>query len=390
MSEPSPAPQGPHIPWQQDQQAQPVTQPQPPALTGQVPASYPDAPAHQVGAPHNLPSTQQPPVLPPPGWRPGLHHQTQELGYHRLALSDPKNRWYTPLLEALIGVPIYLLVSTVLGIALLVPAMMRIFDEQAASGQLSIDATATTRELTAQLQSQALSDPLMFALFFGSVALMFPCLWLARLIVGPKPWGLIHSVAGRMRWGWLATCTAVAAIMFLAVPLGTAALAREPLLGAPTISGTTLTMMLALVVLIVPFQAYAEELVFRGYLMQTIGRWLKHPAWAIVLPAPLFMLGHMYDVWAQLSILVMGIAAGYVTWRTGGLEAAVALHVVNNLLAMSLGIFGSADPFVLEGSTPAMLVSSIITQGLYVLVVVLLARRRSLGRTRTAQVWVKQ
>ncbi|WP_237234214.1 CPBP family intramembrane glutamic endopeptidase [Rothia nasisuis] len=365
-------------PWQMQQsQHHPAPYTYPPEQTGQVPAPYP--------------APQVPVQVPPPGWRPGYVAQTQELGYHRLALADPKNRWFTPLLEALIGVPIYLVISVVLSVALLVPSLMRSLNEQAASGQLTIDATATANEVATQLQAAALEDPLIFVLFFGSVALMFPCLWLARLIVGPKPWGLVHSVAGRMRWGWLGICTLIATLMFVAVPLIMGALAGEPFFtSGATASGWTLAILLVLVVLLVPFQAYAEELVFRGYLMQTLGRWLRNPAWAIVLPAPLFMLGHMYDLWAQLSILFMGIAAGFVTWRTGGLEAAIALHVVNNLLAMGLGIFGAADPFAAQGSTPAMLVSSIVTQGLYVLVVVLVANRRRLARTRTAQVWVKQ
>ena len=148
--------------------------------------------------------------------------------------------------------------------------------------------------------------------------------------------------------------------------------------------------MLVAIALVVPVQAYAEELVFRGYLMQTIGRWLKHPAWAIVIPAPLFMLGHLYDLWGQLSVLVMGLAAGYITWCTGGLEAAIALHVVNNLLAMSFGVLGMADPFLQEGSTVGMFISSLVSNGLFVLVVIWAANRRGLERTRPALVWVKE
>jgi hypothetical protein len=45
------------------------------------------------------------------------------------------------------------------------------------------------------------------------------------------------------------------------------------------------------ILLLVPLQAAAEEYIFRGYLMQSIGRWLRHPAFAILLPVPLFVLG---------------------------------------------------------------------------------------------------
>jgi hypothetical protein len=62
-----------------------------------------------------------------------------------------------------------------------------------------------------------------------------------------------------------------------------------------------------------------------------IGRWLRHPAFAILLPVPLFVLGHGYDLLGQIGVGLFAVAAGWLTWRTGGLEAAIALHVVNNL-----------------------------------------------------------
>ncbi|MDO4897713.1 MAG: type II CAAX endopeptidase family protein [Rothia sp. (in: high G+C Gram-positive bacteria)] len=317
--------------------------------------------------------------VPPPGWRPGYRAETQQLGYHRLALADPKNRWWTPLVELAIAAPVYLVLSLLVTVLLFV-ALFSDLDPAINSGVLGTLQT---------IQSAALESPVMFAYVFGSVALMFPAMWLARIIMGPRPWGLVHSVAGRMRWGWLLMCLGIAALFFVVLPFGLDFALGSQLVASPTASGTKLILLLVLVALIVPFQAYAEELVFRGYLIQTLGRWLKHPAWAIVLPAPLFMLGHAYDLWAQLSILVMGLAAGFVTWRTGGLEAAIALHIVNNLVAMTLGIYGLADPFVQGGSTWGSLVSSVLTQGVFVLVVLWAAKKRGIERVRTAQVWVK-
>lgn len=357
---------------------------------GVVPApSEQEVPWHTPVIPQT-PNIQPPLSLPPVGWRPGYRQEPQELGYHRLALADPKHRWWKPLVEAVIGVPLYLALSVALSVALLLPGMIRTLNEQAASGQMTIDATTTVAEINAQLESQALQDPLTFILMFGSVALMFPCLWLARLIMGPKPWGLIHSVAGRVRWGWLMVCLGVAAVLLIVIPLTLDISTGSTYQLAPQAEGTTLVVLLICIALIVPFQAYAEELVFRGFLMQSIGRWLKHPAWAILLPAPLFMLGHMYDLWGQLSVLTLGIAAGYMTWRTGGLEAAIALHIVNNLIAMTFGVFGLADPFLQEGSNLAGFISSLATNGIFVLAVVLLAKKKNLARTRPAQVWVKE
>ncbi|MGH1977358.1 CPBP family intramembrane glutamic endopeptidase [Rothia sp. L_38] len=369
-------PNEPRIPWQ-------TPAPNPPQT---VAPGYGPASAHPQGqVPHPLATHPNPVPLPPVGWRPGYRQEKQNLGYHRLSHADPKGAWWKPLVEAVIGVPLYLVLSLLLVVAFFFVLLLGLDPALPADPSYLILAASP-----GILEQEALRSPATFVFLFGSVALMFPALWLARLILGPKPWGLIHSVTGRMRWGWLATCFGIAALLIVALPL-----AFDMALGARYVPSTTLPVsgliaMLVAIALVVPVQAYAEELVFRGYLMQTIGRWLKHPAWAIVIPAPLFMLGHLYDLWGQLSVLVMGLAAGYITWRTGGLEAAIALHMVNNLLAMSFGVLGMADPFLQEGSTVGMFISSLVSNGLFVLVVIWAANRRRLERTRPALVWVKE
>ncbi|WP_237206975.1 CPBP family intramembrane glutamic endopeptidase [Rothia nasimurium] len=368
-------PNDPYIPWQT-----PAHHPAQGAAPGAAPAS-----AHvQEQVPHPLASHPNPVPLPPVGWRPGYRQEKQDLGYHRLSHADPKGAWWKPLVEAVIGVPLYLVLSLLLVVAFSFVLLLGL--DPALPADPSYLLLAASSEI---LEQDALRSPATFVFLFGSVALMFPALWGARLILGPKPWGLIHSVAGRMRWGWLATCCGLAALLVVVLPL-----AFDLAVGARYIPSTSLPTggliaMLVAIILVVPVQAYAEELVFRGYLMQTIGRWLKHPAWAIIIPAPLFMLGHLYDLWGQLSVLVMGLAAGYITWRTGGLEAAIALHVVNNLLAMSFGVLGMADPFLQQGSTVGMFISALVSNGLFVLVVIWVARKKGIERTRTAQVWVK-
>ncbi|WP_237199258.1 CPBP family intramembrane glutamic endopeptidase [Rothia nasimurium] len=364
-----------------------MSTPNEPRIPWQTPAPNPPqaaAPGYGAASAHPLATHPNPVPLPPVGWRPGYRQEKQNLGYHRLSHADPKGSWWKPLVEAVIGVPLYLVLSLLLVVAFSFVLLLGL--DPALPADPSYLLLAASSEI---LEQDALRSPATFVFLFGSVALMFPALWGARLILGPKPWGLIHSVAGRMRWGWLATCFGIAALLIVALPL-----AFDMALGARYVPSTTLPVsgliaMLVAIVLVVPVQAYAEELVFRGYLMQTIGRWLKHPAWAIVIPAPLFMLGHLYDLWGQLSVLVMGLAAGYITWRTGGLEAAIALHVVNNLLAMSFGVLGMADPFLQQGSTVGMFISALVSNGLFVLVVIWVARKKGIERTRTAQVWVK-
>ena len=92
-----------------------------------------------------------------------------------------------------------------------------------------------------------------------------------------------------------------------------------------------------------PFQAAAEEYVFRGILMQTLGAWVRWAPLAIVLPTVLFAFGHIYDVWGLLDVAAFGLAAAWITWRTGGLEAGIVMHTVNNVvlfLLLASGVLG--------------------------------------------------
>ena len=105
------------------------------------------------------------------------------LTYHRLSHADPKSRWFSPLLEGLLGVAVFIGLNLIISVALAVAIM--------GSG-LSLQDVATNR-------SVIMEHPALFALTFLSLIAIVPSLFLARLVVGPKPWGLIHSVAGRLR-----------------------------------------------------------------------------------------------------------------------------------------------------------------------------------------------
>ena len=97
------------------------------------------------------------------------------------------------------------------------------------------------------------------------------------------------------------------------------------------------------ILLLVPFQAAAEEYVFRGILMQSLGAWVRWAPLAIVLPTVLFAFGHIYDIWGLLDVAAFGLAAAWITWRTGGLEAGIVMHTVNNVvlfLLLASGVLG--------------------------------------------------
>ncbi len=96
----------------------------------------------------------------------------------------------------------------------------------------------------------------------------------------------------------------------------------------------------AAALLLTPLQCAAEEMVFRGYLMQAFGRLCRRPVVPAIASSVLFTLPHLYnpEVAAYgLAIMAanyfaMGLFLAVVTLRDGRLELAIGAHAGNNLL----------------------------------------------------------
>lgn len=183
--------------------------------------------------------------------------------------------------------------------------------------------------------------PLTFAL--ATVALMMPAAMAAVTILGGRRAGTLASITGRFRWPvlWRSAVVAcgvmtVSFAIFMLIPDPTSAPVSAPSL-------SRVLTMLAVIILLVPVQSAAEEVVFRGLLPQTLGSKIASPWIAYGLPIVPFVAGHVYDVPGQISVAVFAIVASWLTWRSGGIELAVGLHVVNNLFAFGMGAFGLVD-----------------------------------------------
>ncbi|MBG6182924.1 membrane protease YdiL (CAAX protease family) [Arthrobacter sp. CAN_A214] len=295
---------------------------------------------------------------------------TDTFDYHRLYRSWSGYRWWKPLLTGLLGLTFYILLIVVLFLAAVVVAL------QSDEGLAFYGDRLATVDLT---------DPLVFAFSMVLLILMIPALASAALITGPRPIGLLSSVQGRIRWGWLGRCLGAAiavyalsfAISFLLPPVLPGGSGGSG--GSGFSVGDSTALLAGMTLLLVPFQAAAEEYVFRGYLVQTIGSWLRHPAFAILIPVPFFVLGHGYDPLGQTDVAFFAIFAGWITWRTGGLEAAIAAHAVNNCLIFLFGAYGLVDVNAQEGSVAA-LVLSIATMATFAAVV--LRMSGNIERTR--------
>ena len=75
-----------------------------------------------------------------------------------------------------------------------------------------------------------------------------------------------------------------------------------------------------------------EEILFRGFAFRPLEeKW--GPRWAILITALLFALVHM-DFIRLIPTFLLGLAFGYVSWKTRSIYPAMALHVLNNGLAL--------------------------------------------------------
>jgi len=181
--------------------------------------------------------------------------------------------------------------------------------------------------------------PLQQAAGALSLAVLIPyCMLLQHLLYG-VPSRSLHSVAGRFRYG----------------VFGRALLAFGPLLLVVIASGfllapvdrvpwSTVDLVAYFVIgmLLTPLAAAGEEYGFRGFMFRVVGGWTRDARFGavigITIPTVLFSLFHgSLDPYILTSYLVLFGSLAIVTWRTGGLETAIVLHVVYNVTALVLG-----------------------------------------------------
>jgi len=299
------------------------------------------------------------------------------LPYHRLHEAGSPG-WWRPV----VGICIMLAGLTVIGATVaLIPFALW----YAATGANVQDSLTTLVDLKHP-------TPAGLAYLNVTLALMIPLTWFVnRVMHGLLPrW--LASVQPRIRWQFLLACMGVAVVALVATLLvGSVVPGQSGDVGtkANAFTSTTRDYLLVIAVL-TPFQAAGEEYLFRGYLTQAFGG-LFHRAWvAVLVPAFLFGLAHGLgqSVPVFFDRFAFGLVAGALVVLTGGLEAGIAMHVLNNWLAFGLALaYGDmASTLNPSGgswwSIPVTLTQSLVYLGLAVLV----SRRMGLATTTTARV----
>ncbi len=249
-------------------------------------------------------------------------------------------------------------------------------------------------EKAATLQTVDPAALLYLNLVLGSMVLV--TWFVVRVIHQLRPRWLM-SVKPRIRWKFFFACLGIAVVALAAqVVVGN-------LLPGDTESDmtgklndfTATSLAIALVVIFTtPLQAAGEEYVFRGYLLQAVGSLFgvhesvvkqRLSRWgAIFITATAFAFAHgVQNFPLFFDRFAFGLIAAWLVTLTGGLEAGIALHILNNFLAFGFAVaFGDLTQTLTVSTVSWWNIVLTVTQsGVYLGLVLLVARRMGIQTT---------
>jgi uncharacterized protein len=349
-------------------------------VTGQRPDEQhgwppPQPPQAQPPQTQAWPSPQPSQAWPPPqAWQPYPTFPHSEPQPYHLMLRTWTYAWWKPALGIVISFAAFFVLAALVFIA--VAVVIATFQ----SGSFLDD-------LSAIFELDSVGPEALLGLNLGLGAMILVTWFVMRFVHRMRPrW--LTSVVPKMRWKFFAACLGLAVVALVAQVLVGAAVpggAGDDLGGALN-DFTVSTSLAALVVLLTtPLQAAGEEYLFRGYLLMAVGSMFRNRWVAIVATATLFALAHGAQNFPLFfDRFMFGLIAGWLVVRTGGLEAAIALHILNNFLAFGIALaFGDLGESLNVSEVSWWNILLTLTQsGVYTLLVVLLAHRMGL-QTRT-------
>ncbi|MEM8871328.1 MAG: type II CAAX endopeptidase family protein [Pseudomonadota bacterium] len=213
---------------------------------------------------------------------------------------------------------------------------------------------ATEQPFDAELAKlSALGSPLALVAaltsFLGSILFVWGSV---RLLHGINPRALLSF---RYRFEWRDMLIGFAAVIGIGI---VAVLLSLPVQAyVPNVSWPVWLFWVGPVLAVTLIQVFAEELLFRGYLQSHLAARFANPLIWMGVPSVLFGAAHIGNAAAfgsnawlvLLAPTLVGLIAADVTARTGGIAAAVGIHLGNNALGLLLvavpGPFGVVSLF---------------------------------------------
>jgi membrane protease YdiL (CAAX protease family) len=175
------------------------------------------------------------------------------------------------------------------------------------------------------------------ALMLASVFFMAGIVLVMRL-VHQRSFQTLISPAQRISWKRFFQGFMVWLVLLGIISLGEAMLYPGRYVLTLDLSRYIPFVFLALV--LIPIQTSAEELFFRGYILQSVGMRLRNIWILSAISGFVFMVPHFLNPEAQVNYPLMGLyyfligsVLAYITLRDGRLELALGLHAANNLFS---------------------------------------------------------
>jgi len=217
-----------------------------------------------------------------------------------------------------------------------------------------------------------------------SLAALIPAAALAIVAANRLGPGWLCSVLGRMRWRllWRFLWLALAVVVGATLVAGFLTPVEETDASMEVVSLGRWLSLAVVILLTTPLQAAGEEVGFRGYQMQALGAWFRTPWVGIVATSLVFAFAHGSQNPALfVDRLGFGLVAAWLVVRTGGLEASIALHTVNNVITFLIAAaFDGVDDALTVTEAPWSLAVLDIAQALvFAVFVVRLVKRREVA-----------
>ncbi|MBN9792534.1 CPBP family intramembrane metalloprotease domain-containing protein [Pseudonocardia sp. TMWB2A] len=192
---------------------------------------------------------------------------------------------------------------------------------------------------------RGLLTPTMHACGLLATGLIIPwSMFIQRWLYG-VPGASLHSVFSRFRLDLFARALFVIAPAFVVLNV-----VSNYILPAESTAWvqSDLLWMLAVTLLLMPLQAAGEEYGIRGLIFRVAGSWGRGPRSSLVLgiavSTVVFASIHLAgNPWLYLWYFILAVSAALITWRTGGIEIAVVIHVAFNTLSFVFAIAMSSD-----------------------------------------------
>jgi uncharacterized protein len=316
-------------------------------------------------------------------------HPHSEPRTYPLMLRTWDYQWWKPIVGLAFAVVVFLVAQVALTVVLVIGAVV-----DGGSAPLS-------DRMNAAFDLKTVTPWNMLYLNLSLASLTLVAWLVVRLVHRLRPrW--LSSVLPGMRWKFFFACFGLAVVALITSLIVGALLPHDPngVSGTAHLPTGQLLATAIVILLTTPLQAMGEEYGFRGYLMQATGSLFDGVAealgisrrWATIVASTLallvtsvaFALAHgVQNFPLFFDRFAFGLMAGLLVILVGGLEAGIALHILNNLLAFGIAVAYNQLDGVLTVSEASwwQLPVTIAQNGVYLVLVLLVARKMGLRNT---------